>query len=91
MSRIILFIVIRLFIIDGVADRVNNLTTTCLTTTVMNCRSPVFNDRFRMAGTLVNVWVYSVSTKCTVLLSTIISVADEEHLFIDLPLVMNNE
>ena len=36
-----------------------------------------------MAGTIVNVCVYSVSTKCTVLPWMIISVADEEHLFID--------
>ena len=36
-----------------------------------------------MAKTIVNVCVYSVSNKCTVLPWTIISVADEEHSFID--------
>lgn len=36
-----------------------------------------------MAGMIVKVGVYSVSTICTVLPWTFISVADEEHLFIN--------
>ena len=73
-----------LFIIDGAADHLNNLTTcTCLATTVMNCWSSVFNYWFRMVGMIVIVRIYSASTKCTVLPWTIISMAEEKHSFID--------
>ena len=44
-----------------------------------------------MAGTIVNVCVYSVSTKYAVLPWTIISVADEEHSFIDFFVSINSE